>query len=398
MKTTIDALGPDFSPETPPALLSKSTDPTLQAIVKQAAAELDAPMAIVTVVVDRMQYFLAHDGLPPSLVASRGTEREASFCQFVVRDETAFEVTDAANDERLPTLLIEEFGLASYLGVPVRAAGNVVGSLCVLDTDSRAFSPDQRELLNELAQLVDKRLAELTQQRRSSSNTLAREAMVPGVAGLRQILEPLTSAVHHASPAAAAIRSFLRLRDFADGGGATSSRFVARSHTMAVEALADCEAALFDVEAAAADALDAVTAIEQLQSDENQVSLSTTLHAAQDLARPVVDRVGGSRIVSMPADPPLQIPRGLVVGLLTAALTSFAGALLEASGQKGIEIEVAKAHPPATVELRAEDLDANAHAQVAADLGKHLGDDPGLSAGVEDGAVVLRFAAVATDG
>ena len=67
-------------------LLAEANDSELQEIVKKAAIELNSPIALVSLVLDQVQFFKAHIGLPPVLESARGTHRDVSFCQFVVRD------------------------------------------------------------------------------------------------------------------------------------------------------------------------------------------------------------------------------------------------------------------------------------------------------------------------
>ena len=54
-------------------LLAEANDVELQEIVKQAASELNSPIALVSLVLDQVQFFKAHIGLPPVLASARGT-------------------------------------------------------------------------------------------------------------------------------------------------------------------------------------------------------------------------------------------------------------------------------------------------------------------------------------
>ena len=100
-------------------LLAETNDIELQGIVKKAAEELNSPIALVSLVLDQVQFFKAHIGLPPVLASARGTHRDASFCQFVVRDGEPFEVNDAASDPRIPQHVVKEYNIQAYLGVPI---------------------------------------------------------------------------------------------------------------------------------------------------------------------------------------------------------------------------------------------------------------------------------------
>ena len=57
-------------------LLAETDDYELQEIVKEAALELNSPIALVSLVLDQVQFFKAHIGLPPVLASSRGTHRD----------------------------------------------------------------------------------------------------------------------------------------------------------------------------------------------------------------------------------------------------------------------------------------------------------------------------------
>jgi hypothetical protein len=61
---------------------------------------LAMPMAIVSLVLSRIQLFRAQHGLPAELAACGSTSRDASFCQLVVKDGARLEVEDAATDAR----------------------------------------------------------------------------------------------------------------------------------------------------------------------------------------------------------------------------------------------------------------------------------------------------------
>ena len=114
---TYDALGkkPERHSAFTEGLLAEAEDTELQTIVNDAAGGLSAPIALVTLVLERIQFFKAHFGLPQDLAISRATERDVSFCQFVVRDGEPFEVENAEEDERVPQHLVKRYGLRPTL-------------------------------------------------------------------------------------------------------------------------------------------------------------------------------------------------------------------------------------------------------------------------------------------
>jgi GAF domain-containing protein len=154
----IDGLGPDWRSPLDREMLLESDDPELNDIAAHAAEAIGAPIAIVSLILQRIQLFRAHVGLPPDLAVARATDRDASFCQFVVRDDDTFVVEHAAEDPRVPQDLVERYGIQAYLGAPVRIGGRTAGSLCVIDVVPREFGPEERARLSELAAQASGRL------------------------------------------------------------------------------------------------------------------------------------------------------------------------------------------------------------------------------------------------
>ncbi|NIO07143.1 MAG: GAF domain-containing protein, partial [Deltaproteobacteria bacterium] len=235
---SIDALGPQpdrhaaFTRE----LLAEAEDDELKAIVEQAARDLKAPIALVNLVLEHIQFFKAHHGLPPDLAASRATERSVSFCQFVVRDGQPFEVTNAERDSRVPQHLVKAYGIKSYLGVPVVVDGVVLGALCVIDTKPREFSKAEREMLTKLSRVVNERLATLSKKREQSSALLVFQAAFPALAELRDALKPIQTGTASGQMAAVALASFFRLAQHVLSGGFAPQETVKRSLKSATEA------------------------------------------------------------------------------------------------------------------------------------------------------------------
>ncbi len=142
-------------------LLKMDSDGVLDDCVKKAADAAQAPIALVSFVMGKVQLFRTAVGLPPELELSRATSRCDSFCQFVVKREEPFAVTNAKNDPRVPQHLVETYGIRAYLGVPIRSGGQILGSLCVADGQERAWSPGLVSELTDIAARVSARLDEI---------------------------------------------------------------------------------------------------------------------------------------------------------------------------------------------------------------------------------------------
>lgn len=142
-------------------LLDRTPDPELEHLVKRASEVSGFPIALVSLVVDQIQFFRAHVGLPPDLRASLATDRCTSFCQFVVAGDAPLLIEDATQVPELPADLVERYGIRAYVGFPLRVRGRTVGSFCVIDVKPGMLAPEQLEELARLAETARARLEAL---------------------------------------------------------------------------------------------------------------------------------------------------------------------------------------------------------------------------------------------
>ncbi|MES2055592.1 MAG: PAS domain-containing protein [Pseudomonadota bacterium] len=129
----------------------------LKSITDFAAALCGAPIALVSLVEERRQTFLARTGL-----AASETPRETSFCAFAMLGDDIMVVPDATLDSRFADnpLVTGDPNIRFYAGAPLIAADGVpLGSLCVIDSVPRAaLTPLQHQGLVTLAGSVMERL------------------------------------------------------------------------------------------------------------------------------------------------------------------------------------------------------------------------------------------------
>lgn len=133
-------------------------DPELAQITGFAAKLCDAPIALVSLVEEERQRFLARAGLK-----ERETPRPTSFCAHAMLEPEVMIVPDAQDDPRFSTnpLVTGHPYIRFYAGAPlVSHEGAPLGSLCIIDTEPRAGGLDemQRDGLLVLAQSVMRRL------------------------------------------------------------------------------------------------------------------------------------------------------------------------------------------------------------------------------------------------
>lgn len=292
------------------AVLATEPDVVLQTIVAEAAAAAGTPIALVSLVLHRLQVFRAHVGLPPELDAAPATDRCASFCQLVVRDRTPLLVVDATTDGRVPRMLVDTLGIRAYYGVPLMVDGAVLGTLCVLDTVAREITPDQRAAVDRLAPAATARLVELVAEAPGQDRVLAVQA-----AG--DLLR--TSFAHESAELAMAriAATELRVRMRALDRAAVHEGVLALSRD-ATRALDDLDAALGRLETGAREQR-AVLGVLFNSLDRRPIELREALQSAAVLVRARV-RWSAPAIAGAPA-----AARATLIVSLATALVALAG-------------------------------------------------------------------------
>jgi len=142
-------------------LLSPDLDPILQDVAARAAARVGLPVSLVSVVLDEALHVAAFHGLDGLWLAeTRGHPVEWSFCATSVRTRQAFVVENApTHPEHRANPLVTEDGVRCYAGVPlVSSRGFVLGNLCVVGLEERAFSDADMSALRDLAAQAVRRI------------------------------------------------------------------------------------------------------------------------------------------------------------------------------------------------------------------------------------------------
>lgn len=125
-------------------------------LTRLAAAIMDVPIALVSLVDSDRQWFKSKFGLD-----ALETPRDISFCGHAILGEELFEISNTLEDTRFADnpLVVDAPNIRFYAGQPLRTpSGFHIGTLCVIDTKPRALTADQRSLLSDLAHLVEQEL------------------------------------------------------------------------------------------------------------------------------------------------------------------------------------------------------------------------------------------------
>src|SRR3954469_14061207 len=130
---------------------------------------LSAPVALVSLVDSSRQSFLSKQAAADSPLAGVDeTPLLYSFCQHSVRAKEPLVIPDAREHELVrDNPAIDEFGYVSYAGAPIMTSDNqALGTLCVLDQKPRDWTPEQVDLLTDLAAAVGSEIELRAQMRR----------------------------------------------------------------------------------------------------------------------------------------------------------------------------------------------------------------------------------------
>lgn len=136
-------------------ILDPPAEERFDRITRLAQRALGVPIALISLIDSNRQWFKSRQGLGVS-----ETERRVSFCGHAIADSALFEVPDAHMDERFddnPLVTGAPF-VRFYAGRPLVAHGRRVGTLCVIDSQPRLLSSEDRAFLEDLAALAESEL------------------------------------------------------------------------------------------------------------------------------------------------------------------------------------------------------------------------------------------------
>lgn len=375
------------------ATLSTVPDDVLQALVAEAAHRLKTPMAVVSLILERTQYFRAQHGLPPPLALSLATDRDTSFCQFVVRDDQPFEVQDVQADPRVPQLLAERFGVRAYLGVPLHVSGRTVGALCTVDVKARAFSAEERGALEALAWNVSRRLEALagSEPLAAVRPELLARASSPLFAEFRNAVGALRANVAFAR--ITALEAGLAFRTLLPKSGLPPGEDASASLAHAARAIDELPSVLADCEQDEARLSRMILALQRLLGENKKpLSLAELLQLAGELAHHQLKLIGGVEWTGTPGQAVLRAPRAVAGALLGTTLSAVATAVAREKDHRGLQAKVEIDGTGALLTVGDARLPKEFFAEQLRALGALVGHDPFLQVRATDTALVLAVA------
>ncbi|HUH02187.1 MAG TPA: GAF domain-containing sensor histidine kinase [Kofleriaceae bacterium] len=288
-------------------VLDTMAEESFDDICALASAICDTPIALITLVDRRRQWFKSVVGLD-----LRETERECSICSYAILDDDMLVIDDLLGDQRTcdNRLVVRAPNMRFYGGEPLHAFnGFRLGTLCVIDQRARALDSEQKAALRVLARQVEAQL----EVRRLNAELVR-------IDGVR---EQLTQFVAHdlSSPITAIT---LGLHELQRPSWPDRVRAVADELAAAADALHSMVADLRDASVGRAGAL-----APRYQGVELSVLIDSEVRAAKPRlrSRGLEVRVGvGSEKIAVEADPSLL--HRLLQNLLSNAC-HYAEALIE---------------------------------------------------------------------
>lgn len=134
------------------AILDSEPEQTFDDLVILAAHVCKTPIAMLSLVDDRRQWFKSKVGVQVS-----ETPKEISICATAIQQNDLFIVGDTYQDPRFREnpLVVSDPKIRFYAGAPlINEDGFALGTLCVVDREPRALNDEQKESLQALARLA----------------------------------------------------------------------------------------------------------------------------------------------------------------------------------------------------------------------------------------------------
>ncbi|MEM9400634.1 MAG: ATP-binding protein [Verrucomicrobiota bacterium] len=138
------------------ALMDSSPEKEFDQLTELVCKILNVPVALVSLVDDKRQFFKSMQGVPEPWKSLRETPLSHSFCQHVVMEEQPLVVNNAPEHAIVcENMAVKDLNVIAYLGIPLKASnGMVLGSLCAIKSIPHEWSEDEIQNLSAIADLV----------------------------------------------------------------------------------------------------------------------------------------------------------------------------------------------------------------------------------------------------
>jgi len=138
-------------------ILDTDAEDRFDRVTRLARRLFRVPIALVSLVDADRQWFKSRQGLDAT-----ETPRDVSFCGHAILGDGAFVVEDARADARFADnpLVTGDPHVRFYAGQPLRCReGFKIGTLCIIDRETRRIESEDLDLLRDLAHMVERELS-----------------------------------------------------------------------------------------------------------------------------------------------------------------------------------------------------------------------------------------------
>lgn len=138
-------------------VLDSPFETVFDTITRIASDTADAPIALISLTDSSRHWFKANVGLE----GVKEAPRENSFCDCTIESDGSFEVCDASKDDRFLNhpMVKGDPNIRFYFGAPIKMPmGEIIGTICVIDTKPNQMNQQQRKTLEGLAKLISQLL------------------------------------------------------------------------------------------------------------------------------------------------------------------------------------------------------------------------------------------------
>jgi signal transduction histidine kinase/CheY-like chemotaxis protein len=135
-------------------LIDAARDERFDRVTRLAALVLKSPLAFITLVDEHRDFYASAFGLPEPLASVRELKGK-TLCQLAIQSDVPLVIDDTSLDPRcLAIPAVSTYGVAAYMGIPLRRNGHAIGSLCVADGVKRSWSVADVQALSDLAGML----------------------------------------------------------------------------------------------------------------------------------------------------------------------------------------------------------------------------------------------------
>lgn len=143
------------------ALLDTSAEPRFDRLTQLVQQCLNSEIVLISLIDSNRQWFKSRQGLDAC-----ETGRDISFCGHAILGADIFEIADARLDPRFADnpLVTSAPHIRFYAGAPLTINNQRIGTLCIIDSNSRQLNQQERRVLRQFADAIEQEIADRLQE------------------------------------------------------------------------------------------------------------------------------------------------------------------------------------------------------------------------------------------